>query len=243
MLSSRFLGRIGEALLFLFIVNTLFGLLPMRPLEADWQLRVADLLHTTAPFTLLGAALIYLCEGPTMGAISNWFSLLRIRKLAPLAALGFLLLIPLQVHASWVQIRTADIEAQKTIRTVERRVTSVRMVASSSDLQELSQGLPPDWQPLSSSSLAENRSRLLGRIEPELGRLRTLASTNKSRAIQKALQDGTRNVLLSLVYAWAFIGLRAGQGAPGFHAEADVEVEAMLSTNAPGDQPVDRSWF
>jgi len=132
----------------------------------------------------------------------------RIQKLAPLAALGFLLLIPLQINASWSQIRTADVEAQKTIRSVERRIASVRSAARSADLRQLSQGLPADWQPLPEESLSVNRARLLGRVEPELARLRNTASRNKNAAIQKRLQDGLRDVLLSLIYAWAFLGLR-----------------------------------
>jgi hypothetical protein len=194
-------------LVLLFVVNTLFGLFPLQLIDPAWQLRVADLLRTTAPFTLLGAALIYLCE--LVGGMSPaWLPLQRIQRLAPLAALGFLLLIPLQVHASWMQIRNADGEAQKTIRSVERRITAVRAVASSADLAELSKGLPPDWQPLPEQSLTVNRSRLLARVEPELGRLRSLARTNKSAAVQKRLQDGLRDALLNLIYAVTFVGLR-----------------------------------
>ena len=47
------------------------------------------------------------------------------RPFALVGFLGFVLLIPLQMNASWVQIRNADAEAQKTIRAVERRVAAV----------------------------------------------------------------------------------------------------------------------
>jgi hypothetical protein len=93
-------------------------------------------------------------------------------------------------------------------------MASVRSVASAANLLQLSQGLPPDRQPLAGASLNTNRIRLLARVEPELARLRTLASTNKNAAIQKTLQDGLRDVLLSLIYAVAFYGLRPVRLAP-----------------------------
>ena len=214
LLSSSFLGRVGLALILLFVVNSLFGLLPLQLLDPGWQLRVADLLRTTAPFTLLGAALIYLCEGPARGPSPPLFPLRRIQRMAPWAALGFALLIPLLIHASYLLIRNADVEAQKTIRSVERRTASVRSVANDADLLRLSQGLPPDWQPLAGASLNSNRARLLARVEPELARLRTMASSNKNAAIQKTLRDDLRDVLLSLIYAVAFFGLRPTRFAP-----------------------------
>jgi hypothetical protein len=125
-MSRRFLGRLGFALILLFTVNTLFGLLPLQVLNPTWQLRVADLLRTTAPFTLLGATLLYLYEGPVGGPPYFLLPLRRIQRLAPFAALGFLLLIPLQIHASYVQIRNADSAAQTTIRSVERRIEAIR---------------------------------------------------------------------------------------------------------------------
>lgn len=207
LLTNIFLGRLGLALILLFVVNSLFGLFPLQLLDPAWQLRVADLLRTTAPFTLLGSALIYLCEAQG-GDPPSLLPLRRIQKLAPLAALGFLLLIPLQVQASWIQIRSADAEAQKTIRSVERRIDSVRTITSSSELLAISKGLPPDWQPLAGASLEVNRDRLLTRVEPELPRLRTLTSKNKDAAIQKRLQDGLRDLLLSLIYVVSFYGLR-----------------------------------
>lgn len=251
LLSSRFLGRLGLALILLFLVNSLFGLLPFKPFSAAWQLRVADLLRTTAPFTLLGAALIYLCEGPLQGDPAPLFPLQRIRRLAPLAALGFALLIPLQISASYLQIRDADIAAQKTIRSVQRRINEVRSVASDTGLLELSQGLPVDWQPLADASLDSNRARLLGRVEPELARLRTIASNNKNTAIQQSLRDGLRDLLLSLIYAVAFFGLRPARFEPlplepaGFQAADRPAVEGASPSGEDADisQPERHPWY
>jgi hypothetical protein len=233
LLTSSFFGRVGLSLILLFVINSLFGLLPLHLFTPAWQLRVAELLRTTAPFTLVGAALIYLCEVPGRGDSPPLIPLRRIQRLAPLAALGFALLIPLQIHASYVQIRNADVEAQKTIRSVERRIASVRAVASTSDLLQLSQGLPPDWQPLPDASLNNNRARLLARVEPELARLRSTASRNKNATIQETLKDGLRDGLLSLIYVFAFLGMRPSRFAPvplhqlGFHDDEEEHIAPM----------------
>lgn len=238
------LRRLGQALLLIFIVNALFGLLPLQLTTPAWQLRVSELLLTTAPFTLLGTALLFLSERHMSSLAKPLLSAKRIRKLARPVTIGFLLLIPLQVTAIWTQIRSADFEAQKTIRVVESRVNTVRSVASSADLLRLSAGLPADWQPRTNGSLAENRARLLARIEPELAKLRTNAAQRKRMLIQLGLKDGTSNLLLLLIYAWAFQGVHLGQGMPGGDEEADAVAEEM-SEKAEGESETnsDNNWF
>jgi hypothetical protein len=231
------LHRLGLALFLLFLINTLFGLLPLQLLTPAWQLRFTDLLLTTAPFTLLGTALVLLGERQRTSPIRPWLTARQIRKLARPAAIGFLLLLPLLLHALWLQIRTADVEAQKTIRSVERRVTAVRMVASRSELQELSRGLPADWQPLAQAPLAENRARLLGRVEPELARLRTNVAERRRQAIQQALKEGSRTVLLALMYAWTFAGVHRCQGLPGWWEEAHPAAAEEWSVAAESQTP------
>jgi hypothetical protein len=202
------LRRLGLALLTLFVVNNLFGLLPLELTKAAWQLRAIDLLLTTAPFTLLGAALLLLSERHMSRLAKPLLSAKLLRKLARLASIGFLLLIPLLISAVWTQIRSADVAAQATIRSLERRVNGVRSAGSGSELITLSAGLPADWQPRPSDSLAANRARLLGRVEPELAKLRTNVDQRKNQAIQVGLKEGSKNALLALIYAWALTGIR-----------------------------------
>lgn len=221
------LRRLGLALLLIFVVNTLFGLLPLRITTPAWQLRITDLLLTTAPFTLLSTALLFLSERNMHSQAKLRLSAKKIRKLARPATIGFLLLIPLQTHAIWSQIRIADLDAQKTIRSVEKRVSAVKSVASSADLLRLSTGLPADWQPMPKASLPDNRQRLLARIEPELARLRTAVDQRKGQAIKLGLKDGTRNILLALIYAWAFEGVRLGQGSSDLGQDLDAAKEEL----------------
>jgi hypothetical protein len=241
LLSGRFLARVGSALILVFVVNTLFGLLPLQLLNPIWQIRVSDLLRTTAPFTLLGVALLYGSERSMAGSVQPPLNLHQIQKLAPLAALGFLLLIPLQANATWVQIRSADIEAQKTIRSVERRIAAVQAAASAPALQQLSLGLPEAWQPSPQLSVASNRKALLDRVQPELVRLRLSATTQKRQVIHKALQDLLRDTLISMIYGWAFFGLRLIRFTP---VPSDpVGLGPIEPVTTAGKDPIDNSWF
>jgi hypothetical protein len=221
------LRRLSLALIFVFLFTAFFALIPLQPLTPAWQLRISELLLTTAPFTLLGAALMLLSERYTSTPNKSWLSAKQIRQIARPAGIGFLLLIPLILNALWSQIRTADFEAQRTIRSVEARLQTVRTVASTADLVALSAGLPNDWQPIANAPLAANRARLLNRIESELARLRTVADERKQQAIQLSLKEGLSKVLLALIYAWALAGLRLPQGLAGSLEDYELGAEAI----------------
>lgn len=238
MVSDYFL-RIGLALILLFVINSLFNLLPLQLLNPAWQTRITDLLISTAPFSLLGMALIFLGEEILEGEPLRWLPVGRIRQLAPLAALGFLLLVPLQINAYLMQFHTADQQARTAIRSIEGRVGEFRAAASNADLLKLTSGLPAPLQPLPQLSLADNRSRLLQRIEPQLARLRTVANDNKSQAIQKAIKDGSRNVLLCLTYAWLYWGMRFDDPASGSNRAPKQTLPEMLGMD-PADVEQDQ---
>jgi hypothetical protein len=207
-LAARFLGRIGEALAFLFIVNILFGLFPLQLANPGWQERVAFLLRTFSVYPLIAAALIFLCENQAKSLSPPIFPLKRIQKLAPLAAIGFILIIPLQASSVYTQIRNSDNEAQKTIRQVERRVTVFKAIANVSDLQQVIQTLPPSVRPDSGLPLIEARSLLVERGESELARLRIMSNRAKSETVKRAVPELIRDALICLIYAIAFYGLR-----------------------------------
>ena len=208
LLATRFLGRIGEVLLLLFIVNFVFGVLPVQLANPAWQEKFGALFRSSTLLPLMGCALIFLCEGQARATSPPLFPLRRIQKLAPLAALGFLLLIPLQINSMYVQIRNSDNEAQKTIRDVERQLNVIRSMNSLADLEQIYKNLPSLIQPTPGLSLVEIRARLLNRGENELARLRIEANNAKSEMIRKAVADGIRDSLLCLIYAIAFYGIR-----------------------------------
>jgi hypothetical protein len=212
---ERFRTRLGLVLILIFAVNTVFALPPLQLLDPLWQLRMAGLLLATAPFALLGCALISLAPPPGRDTQKSAGQILRqLQRLAPIAALGFFLLIPLQLHAAWSQLRSADVETQKTLRAIQRRVDGVQKAASAADLSQLAQGLPADWQPRAGESLEVNRQRLLARAEPELARLKVQSGERQQQTIQKVLKDVVRDSLIAFLYGYAFRGLSRDSAHP-----------------------------
>lgn len=235
-LALPFLGKTGIALILLFAINTLFALFPLRVFDPAWQLRLGEVLRTTGPFPLLGVALLYLCKRIDPAAPLPLLQIRKIRRLAPLAAAGFLLLIPLQIHATWTQIRTADLEGAKTLRAVQRRIEEVKNASSAVSLKQAAQGLPPAWMPSPANDLETNRRRMLANIEPELARLQTTTSERKQQAIEQAIQICLRDSLLSLVFATTFQSLRASRRSHSWDPEDMDDPEMMDEAEMMDDE-------
>lgn len=214
--ANHFLHRLAAILILLFAVDAIIAMLPLRLLEPAWQLRVISQLLTTTPFALLGCALFCVVDLLSPGSVRTpeKRTLRRIQKLAFHAAIGFFLLIPLQLNASWAQLRQADSETQKTLRGLQQRVETVRAASSVADLQKLAQGLPQDWQPSSDQSLALSRSQLLARIEPQVALIRTQAAQRRSAAVEKATQTLLRDCASSFLYGFAFLALHQRRPVP-----------------------------
>ena len=96
LLSAPGLGVVA-LVLFAFLVAA--ALFPLQLLDPVWQLRLAAALINTAPFPLLGLALIQIAAelGPHDPLLKSRARLCS--QLAIAAALGFLMLLPLQTLA------------------------------------------------------------------------------------------------------------------------------------------------
>ena len=91
--------QIGFGLIGLFFAFLLKLLLPVALLQPAWQLQLATALRTTGLFPLLGAVLLLLAQLLRSQSRSLAGQVLWVRRLAFAAAIGFLLLIPLQTNA------------------------------------------------------------------------------------------------------------------------------------------------
>lgn len=216
-----FLRRLAWALIGAFAVTILVALFPLRLMDPLWQLRMANTLLATAPFALLGTGVIYLEMKLSPGETAERPSqmLRRIQRMSTYVALGFFLLIPLMLHASWSQLRQADSETQQTLRSIDRRLNAVRTADSNGALQQLTQGLPQSWQPISDRSLESNRRDVLAKLEPQLARIRTQSQERRRSAIEKTLQSLLRDCIVTALYGFAFTGLRETN-----HFPEDMEV-------------------
>lgn len=211
-----FYQRLGQMFLAIFAITTVFALLPLRLADSRWQLLLADTLKNTAPLAVLGVALLCLVPFVRTGKLdgSDYALQQRIRKLAPLVALGFFLLIPLQMHATWVQLRNADAESQRTLRAIERRINQFRNATSNEELLQLTSGLPAPLQPQPQGDLNSNRQRLLANFEPRLAAVRTQTSARKRQVIETRIKVVFRDSLIFTAYGLGFLALRRVEARP-----------------------------
>lgn len=207
------LSAVGLGLIALFAIAAFSQVLPLRLLVSAWQLRAASVLVETGPFALIGLALLQL--GARLDPSNERLQLRwhRLGRLGVVAALGFLLLIPLQAVAAYLSRQTAVNVQRRQEQQLERNFSALRQqigaAASFPDLQRRLAGLQaPDLavqadvlrQPLPEQKRALLRSA--DQLEQSLRRNLTRArAPERTRAL---LQGIARGMVSALVLALGF---------------------------------------
>ena len=113
-------------LLAVFLINLISGALPLKLLDPQWQLRVILQLIANVSFPLVGFMLICLAPqiDPGLALLQRWRQ--QSQALAFAAVLLFLLIIPLQTHASWRVIRQAQVEQASQRQSDQRQFTALQ---------------------------------------------------------------------------------------------------------------------
>jgi hypothetical protein len=142
LLSAPGLSVVALVLFVLFASLVAPALFPLQLLDPAWQLRLAGALINTAAFPLLGLALLQIAAelGPHDPLLKN-----RTRpcaQLAVAAALGFLLLLPLQTIAGLRTSRTANNAQAARLQGAETKLKVLRQaVAGATSNADLNQQL------------------------------------------------------------------------------------------------------
>lgn len=102
------LSALALALFLLFGIGLLNQLLPLRLLAPAWQLRMANALIEGAPLALIGLGLLQLAPHLDPSARQLQARWQQLGRLGVIAALGFVLLLPLQVVATARSVRGMD---------------------------------------------------------------------------------------------------------------------------------------
>ena len=142
LLSAPGLSVVALVLFVLFASLVVPALFPMQLLNPAWQLRLAGTLINTAPFPLLGLALLQIAAelGPHDPQLKNRARLCA--QLAVAAALGFLLLLPLQTIAGLQTSRSLNNTQAARIQGAEAKLKALRLaVCGAASNAELSQQL------------------------------------------------------------------------------------------------------
>jgi hypothetical protein len=205
----------------LFGVQVMGSLIPWRPLDPAWQWSVANAVLNQGMLPLLSLALLQALAllAPEDESIQRRRRLFS--NLAVVAALGFLLLLPLQLNAGLRQ-QTAFLSTQRgRIATAEQRLVALRQAmnqaTTTADLQKRFQALQgPTLSPL-------DLERPLPLIKAQLRSVFTQAEIQIQRE-RASLPPGTNIAAVPNILRNSFICLLLAGGYAVFAHRGDREL-------------------
>lgn len=217
------LGPIATTLFVTFAVSVVAGALPLQLLGPLWQLRLVASLIDNAPVALLGLGLVHLQAYlfPDDTEIQAYRD--RIARLAVVAAIGFLLLAPLQIIASVQLLQSAGVVEARRSAAITADYASLRQeilaATSTQDLQARLQRLRRLSAPLLAPTdkavpLEPLRQRLLaGLNKARADALRQLSAPTRPR-LWSLFTTGARNLVCSLAFAAGFAACARSRSSP-----------------------------
>jgi hypothetical protein len=228
---SDLLMAVGKGLFLVFLGYAIVDSLPFQLLSPNWQLRFVARLLSLGSIPLVGFACVHLAAILNPANSLYRQSLVKVRQWAVAAAIGFLLLIPLQGFATWRTYTDAKANQQTLIRQANRRVAPLKRViesaTSTADLQQKLSRLQGVRLQLAPEDLSRPLEVVKKTIIDNLVRSENLfvdkvASSTAPTQIWAALQSGARTVVASIGF---FLGFAAG-AQPG---PSSPTLQGMLS--------------
>jgi hypothetical protein len=207
--SASALDRAAVVLIGIYIVSFIAAWIPPNINDPRWPTLILDSLLDRAFLPLIGAALILLANH--MDRRSAIISKHRkwVQKFAPLAALGFLLIIPLQGLASYNVSIAANREATQKATNLTRAMTKIRAaqdeVALLAGISEAGiQNFPPG-KPL--EPIATVKEQILSQLSTEVSRLQYQSPKNSNNLMQGLILKWLRDGAMACLYGFGFRSL------------------------------------
>jgi hypothetical protein len=216
---ARGVGLAGVVLIVLFLTILSTSLLPVRLLDAAWQLRIGGALINASPFPLIGLVLLHVAA-----SLDPQDPLLVQRRrlaaqLAAAVAIGYLLLAPLLATANLQRQQSQALATSGGLRRATERLQQMRQVLSSaSSIPELEQRLAPlDGPRLDTADrslpLPLLRSRIASVLDQAAARLERARSSAPPASPWALVGDIVRTSVACLALAAGFAGLARRPGS------------------------------
>lgn len=204
---SRSAYWVGVVLLGSFLVG-IINAAPPRLLDPAWQLNLIGLLLGSGAIALIGALLICLARLFNLSNSQLQKRVQLVRKLAVWVALGWLLLIPLQLFVGVRLINTKSSEEIQQIQSLERIAKAVRDSNSEFELRQALAQVPnqPPLPPLT-VPLPVAKANLLAQFQKTVNTAKNNQEQGSSTRLQIWLKEAFRNSLQSLLLSLGFIAI------------------------------------
>ncbi len=233
------LAFMAIALFVIYLITWLANILPIRLLDTAWQLRFISACLDSATIPLVALGLLHLAAyldpgNPTLQQRRDVLT-----RLAIVAVIGFLLIVPLQAYAGWRSVAAARTNVTRQLSaatsTFDLLQDTITTATSLDNLQARLQGIQTPSQGIrfedQGLSLPDTNRTMLARLKQVREQVETRIQAPTLKAIEAAIRDSLRVMLSSFALA---IGFAMG-GAQ--HKGSDVplleEWHARLSLQSP----------
>jgi hypothetical protein len=202
------------ALILVFLAQIITALFPIALLQPEWMVRFSGSLRGIASLPLIALGLIMLANMIDENVMPSSSHLQLLRRIASLAAIGFLLLIPLQTYGTVVGIRSQLQQNQAQLNRLTSAAEMVQNASNESQLRNAIRAIPgADGvadQPLG-ADVKTIKSALLDKLRESTNGLQNQLDNSKTKAIESIIPPLIRDAIISLAYAIGFAGMGYGQ--------------------------------
>lgn len=216
------LSAVAITLFCVFIATVLGQVLPLQLLDPVWQLKFAGALINNAPLALVGLAFLHVATRLEPGNPLLAERLSTLARLAQITALGFLLLVPLQLMAVGQTLKAHQNVQNRQLIIAERRIADVRRAINGAttvgqlqaELVRLKVGTLTVRGNPADGSLSGVREKLLSSLE---GSRSTLQSQYRSSGIGRIwdlIQLSLQGIVSASALALGFAALGQRRGSP-----------------------------
>jgi len=213
---ARYIHWVGLAFVASFLTS-LFNALPPRFAEPTWQLNLITLMLNGGMGALLGALLISVAQLFNVGDRQVQNRALLVRTLASWVALGWLLLIPLQLFLGVRFINRQASEELAQLQNVQRTARAVRNATTEDELRAALAKLPNTPQmPRLTVPLEVGKANVLAQLQKNINAFENRQSQGSSNRWQTWMKEALRNCLQAFVLAAGFLAIGKNRSfAPG----------------------------
>jgi hypothetical protein len=202
------------ALILVFLAQIIPALFPIALLQPEWMVRFSGSLRGIASLPLIALGLIMLANMIDENVMPSSSHLQLLRRIASLAAIGFLLLIPVQTYGTVVGIRSQLQQNQAQLNKLTSAAEMVQNASNEFQLRNAIRAIPgADGvadQPLG-ADVKTIKSALLDKLRESTNGLQNQLDNSKTKAIESIIPPLIRDAIISLAYAIGFAGMGYGQ--------------------------------
>jgi len=197
-------------LILVFLAQVITALFPIALLQPEWIVRVSDTIRGTASLPVMALAMIMLANMIGRKVMPSYQYLNLFRRIASFAAIGFLLLIPLQTYGTVVGIRRQLQQGQTQLGSLVSAANMVQKASNETQLRDAIRAVP-GAEELASRPLGADvqtiKKALLDRLSESTNRLKRQLDDAQSKALQSTILPLIRDAVISLGYAIGFAGM------------------------------------